>query len=409
MSQPDRLSVTISEQCDQQLDFLRRLIRTKSSNPFTPDTSQPDAPIEREAADLIHKELQHIGFNVTMHGISSQRPNVLCHIPGSGDSAKTLILTAHMDTVEPANYTRNPWGAQIEHGRLYGVGAADAKAQIAVFMYALHALRKAGIALAGNVTLAFVVDEEAGACSPYGTQYLLQQGLLRGDAVIIGEPVNEKIAIGHRGLYRFRIQTRGEAIHTGTKAWEQHTQGHNAILDMAHIIQTLESCSLPHRNSNAFPGRTSVFTFPTLLRGGTGINIVPDFCEAYGDVRLLPGLSASEVREIIETQLAHLPQNTYQIEEVIAIPAVEIDPKTEIVQSLKEAAEEVTGGSPRVGGSGPACDGWMFITKGIPTICGYGVACGGAHGTDEWVDIENIRVVTEIYARAIIRYFTEHL
>jgi acetylornithine deacetylase/succinyl-diaminopimelate desuccinylase-like protein len=55
-----------------------------------------------------------------------------------------------------------PGGAEIEEGRLYGVGAADAKAQIAAFVYATRTLREAGITLAGNVTLAFVVDEEPG-------------------------------------------------------------------------------------------------------------------------------------------------------------------------------------------------------------------------------------------------------
>ena len=156
--------------------------------------------------------------------VSSQRPNVVCHIPGSGKTEKTLILTTHMDTVEPSDYTRDPWGAQIEEGRLYGVGAADAKAQIAAFVYAVYALRQAGITLAGGVTLAFVVDEEPGACSPYGTRYLLEQGLLQGDAAIIGEPGNHKIAIGHRGIYRFRLQIKGEATHTGVKAWEQRRQ-----------------------------------------------------------------------------------------------------------------------------------------------------------------------------------------
>ena len=66
---------------------------------------------------------------------------------------------------------------------------------------------------------AFVVDEEPGACSPYGTRYLLEQGLLVGDAAIIGEPGNQKIAIGHRGIYRFRVQITGEAI-----AWATATR-----------------------------------------------------------------------------------------------------------------------------------------------------------------------------------------
>jgi acetylornithine deacetylase/succinyl-diaminopimelate desuccinylase-like protein len=67
------------------------------------------------------------------------------------------------------------------HGRLYGVGAADAKAQIAAFIYAACALRVAGMALAGNLILAFVVDEEVEACSAYGTHSLLEREALCGE------------------------------------------------------------------------------------------------------------------------------------------------------------------------------------------------------------------------------------
>ena len=64
----------------------------------------------------------------------------------------------------------------------------------------------------------------------------------------------------------------------------------------------------------------------------------------------------------------------------------------------------VTEVQPLLEGAGPACDGWMFITKGIPTVCGYGVTCGGVHGADEWVNIESLKRVTEIYALTIIHY-----
>ena len=76
----------------------------------------------------------------------------------------------------------------------------------------------------------------------------------------------------------------------------------------------------------------------------------------------------------------------------------------EIVQALISAIELVTHMKPRIEGAGPACDGWMFITRGIPTICGYGAACGGVHGVDEWVDLESVRSVTEIYAHTIMAY-----
>lgn len=405
MEQREAISAVIAAHFDQQVDFLQRLVHEKSSNPFTPDTVPPDVPVEEAVAAVIHQELQRLGFRPALQGISPQRPNVLCSLPGSDHSGKTLVLTTHMDTVEPsAGYTGDPWGAQIESGRLYGLGSADAKAQIAAFIYAAQAFLRAGIQFSGTLTLAFVVDEETGACSPYGTYYLLEQGFLRADAVIVGEPGDDKIAIGHRGLYRFRLQTRGEATHVGLKTWEQGTRGHNSILDMARIALALSSCSLPAVSSTNFPGRKSVLTFPTVIRGGRNVNMVPDLCEAFGDVRLLPGLTVDEVKRLIQEHLQSLSITSYRLDDLVDVPAVEIAPSSEIVQALARAAQTVTGSKPRLEGAGPACDGWMFITRGIPAVCGYGVACGGVHGADEWVDLESLRTVTQVYAQAIMDF-----
>ena len=408
MEQPEALTDAIAEAFDQQVDFLQRLVRTMSVNPFTPNDSSASVPVEQAVAAVVQQELLHLGLPAELYGVSPQRPNVLASLSGQGRSGKTLILTTHMDTVRPSNgYTRDPWDAHIENGRLYGLGAADAKAQIAIFIYAARALLQAGLTLAGNLTLAFVVDEEPGACSPFGTRYLLEHGLLHGDAAIIGEPGDDKIAVAHRGLYRFRLRTQGEATHVGLKAWEQGRQGHNAILDMARVALALSACSLPAVQSAAFPQRKSVLTFPTLIEGGTGINTVPDWCKAYGDVRLLPGVPVQQIRRLIEDQLRDLAIADYRLDDLLSIPAVETDQQAEVVQALARAAETVSGTTPRLEGAGPACDGWMFITRGIPTVCGYGVACGGVHGADEWADLESLRTVTEIYALAILEYLKE--
>ncbi|HZU70486.1 MAG TPA: M20/M25/M40 family metallo-hydrolase [Ktedonobacteraceae bacterium] len=405
MEQLEMITAAISAQFDQQVEFLQQLVHAKSNNPFTPETAPPDVPVEKEVVEVICQELDSLGYRADLQGISSQRPNVLCSFPGSEQNGKTLVLTTHMDTVEPSqNYTRNPWGAQLKGGRLYGLGAADAKAQIAAFIYAIDAVLKVGLRLSGNLILAFVVDEETGACSPYGTRYLLKQGLLPADAVIVGEPGDDKIAIGHRGLYRFRLETLGEATHVGLKAWEQGTRGHNAILEMARIALALSSCSLPQVPSSIFPGRKSILTFPTLIQGGRNVNMVPDRCEACGDVRLLPGLTVDEVKRHIRKHLRELAITSYRLDDLAAVPAVKIAPSSEIVQALARAAQTVTGRKPRLEGAGPACDGWMFITRGIPAVCGYGVACGGVHGADEWIDLESLRAVTQVYAQTILTY-----
>lgn len=404
MEQHEMISAAISAHFDQQVKFLQRLVRAKSNNPFTPETASPDVPVEKEVAEVICQKLDSLGYRSDLPGLSSQRPNVLCSFPGSEQNGKTLVLTTHMDTVEPSkNYTRDPWEAHLEDGKLYGLGVADAKAQIAAFIYAIHALLKVGLRLSGTLILAFVVDEETGAYSPYGTRYLLEEGLLPADAVIVGEPGDDKISIGHRGLYRFRIRTQGEAAHVGLKAWERGTQGHNAILDMAHIVLALSELALPEVRSAAFPGRKSVLTFPTLIRGGNSLNTVPDACEAYGDVRLLPGVSVDEIKLLIQDQLRQFAI-IYHVDDLVYVPAVEIDPASEIVQTLARTALAVAGSVPRLEGAGPACDGWMFIMRGIPTICGYGVACGGVHGADEWVSLESLRSITEVYALTILQY-----
>jgi len=395
----------IDEQFDQEVDFLQRLIRCRSTNRFTPELSPPDVAVEQQVAAVIVEQLQQLDLPAALHGVSQQRPNVLSTLPGVDPAGKTLILTTHMDTVEPSHeYSRDPFGAEIDGGRLYGVGAADAKAQIAAFIFATSALRRAGVKLKGNLKLAFVVDEESGACSAFGTRYLLEQGLLYGDAAIVGEPGNRKIATGHRGVYRFRLQTNGEGIHTGLKEWEDGTRGRNAAVDMARLAVALADCALPYTPSETFPGRKPVLTFPTLIRGGSAVNMVPDTCEAYGDVRLLPGSPEETIRHALTRCLEPHADISYQFETVAYVPSAEIPQQEEIVLCLAAGVEAVTGQQLRREGGGPACDGWMFICRGIPAVCGYGVACGGVHSADEWVDVASLRSVTEVYAQTIMRY-----
>src|SRR5258708_15599950 len=160
LEQQQVLPRVIQELFESEVEFLQRLVRTNSANTYTVDTTPPDAPVEAEVAAIILEKLRQLAWKPALHGISSERPNVLCTVPGAEGAGRTLILTIHMDTVPASQaYTRDPWGAQIENGRLYGLGAADAKAQIAAFIYAAHALELAGIRLAGDLKLPLFVDQ----------------------------------------------------------------------------------------------------------------------------------------------------------------------------------------------------------------------------------------------------------
>jgi succinyl-diaminopimelate desuccinylase len=396
-----KINLTIEKNFDEQIEFLQKLVRTKSSNPFTPENSFSDNPIEIEVAKLIKQKLEEFGLSPEFKGISSNRPNVICEIKGDGE--KTLILNGHMDTiVPPENYSFDPYGGEIKNGKLLGVGSADMKASLSIFVYVAKALINLDLKLKGNLILTFVVDEEPGACSKYGTQYLLEHGL-RGNAAIVAEPGTKKICIGHRGGYRFKLITLGESVHTGISEWERKEKGKNAIIEMAKVIHLLQEIEIPFNPSSTFPNRKPVFSFPTKIAGGQSINVIPDKCESYGDVRLLPNNTPQQIKEIIAEKLDKASVN-YQIQDILSVPAVEISPAEKIVGLLSKHSKDILENQPILEGAGPWNDGWMFISRGIPAICGFGPDGEGVHSQDECVYFESLRKITEIYLRTIIDF-----
>lgn len=398
-----RISRAVLKSFSEQTSFASALVRENSENKFTPDHSSPKVPIELGVANLIHEKLKSFGLMPRRIGVSKKRPNVVCYW-GPRRFRKSLIFNGHMDTAPVGEgYTLDPHSGVVREGRLYGVGAADMKGTLSAYVYAVKALMDVGVRLDGKLILEFTVDEEPGGCSEFGTAYLLKQGI-RTRAAIIGEPGTDKISIGNRGGYRFKLTVFGEAIHTGRRAWERKEAGRNAILDMARVIVALETLEIPFKSARAFQGRSPVLTFPTKISGGVLINSVPDKCVAYGDVRLMPGNSDKQVKIWIREKLTSIPGLRYELEDLLFVPAVEIDRKEEIVELLAKHTKEVLGTVPKIEGSGPWNDSWMLVTHDIPTVSGFGPDGEGYHGVNEWVDLDSLRKVTEIYARVVVDY-----
>jgi len=388
----------------EQTKFLTSLVRAKSPNGYTPIDSPVDEPIEKEVADLIHAELTKHGFAPKRMGISKKRQNVLLEW-GEKRARTSLMLNGHMDTIPPeGNDIISPYSGSVRSGKLYGLGSLDMKGSLSAYVYAVRALKEAKVKITGKLYLAFVVDEESGACSRYGTQYLLEQGIVP-KACIIGEHGNDVIRIGQRGGYKFKLITKGESVHTGMSAWERKEKGKNAVVEMAKAIEALQGLEIPHKPSRTFVGRKPVFTFPTKIGGGTALNVVPERCEAYGDVRLMPGNSDNQVKLLIVERLQKLDID-YEIEDLMFVPAAEIDPREQIVEILENEAKEVLGTKPQLKGAGPGTDGWMLTKREVPTIFGFGPNGSGAHSKGEWVDLESLKKVTEVYARVIVEYLS---
>lgn len=398
MNQNDIKSQIIQEierNKEEEIEFLQRLVQTPSSNPFVanPLTSSPYEPVEKEVAQLIFNKLLEIGLSPKFIGMSEHRPNVVAEF---GQGEKTLIFNGHMDTVVPSpQYSFSPYSGHIDGNKLYGVGSYDMKSALVAYVYAARALLKFLEKVPGKICLQFVIDEEPMAASCFGTFNLLERGIM-ADAAIVGETGTHKITIGNKGGYRFKIEVYGEAAHTGSREWEQGKKGRNAILEMVKTIKALSEFEFPKNEHPVFPGRKSVFTFPTEISGGKAINIVPDSCVAFGDVRLLPGVAKEYMEDQIKEKLDQLEIN-YKLTPLVYVPSAVVDKNEKIVQILSKNATQILKKEPVLEGSGPWSDTWMFIQKGIPAV-NFGCRGNGLHGKDEYVEIDSVIEVTKIYA-----------
>lgn len=392
----------IEKSKEEQVDFLQKLVQTNSVNPNVDDPmkSSPYDTIESKVAELIFNKLQEIGLSPKFEGMSRLRPNVVCEF---GEGGKTLIFNGHMDTVPPPDgYQFNPFSGVIKNERVHGVGSLDMKAALCSYIYMAKALLKFKEKLGGKVCLQFVVDEEPMAASDFGTRYLLEKGY-KGDAAIIGEPGAHKITIGNRGGYRFKLEVMGDAVHTGSREWEQGRLGNNAVLQMIKAINALQDFDFPSQSHSVFPGRKSVFTFPTIIKGGQSINIVPDSCAAFGDVRILPGIDKKYLEKKIKERLDKLDIE-YKLTPFVYVPPAFVEPTEPLVKVLKDNAQHILDKKLITEGSGPWCDMWMFAEEGIPAV-NFGCDGEGMHDKNEHVEIRSLIEATKIYSLTVLDFF----
>lgn len=373
------------------VEFCQELVRIPSVN---------GKDLEREISQLVAGRAKELGLLQELIALDKDRPNVF--IGTNFDRKAGLLFIAHLDTVPTGDETKwkhKPFEAEIEDEKLFGRGAIDCKAGIALSIYALkilHNLGKPDIA-----KFAGVIDEESGADSKLGARYLLDKGL-NATAAIYAYPGIETVTIGHRGLVRLWIEVQGEAAHTGSKSWQDGTKGANAIEALAKFINGLSEITLPGSH-DAFPGYTFKHT-PTIVQGGSGESIVPDRAKVLVDARLLPNHDNEGYIQAVRELVGKLGGGkvSFDVQVKTNIPGVAISPDEKIVQILKKLDEEVMGVKPEIRGSGPASEGYMFVRAGIPTVCGFGAEGDGVHAADEYLKLDSLPKILEMYVRAAI-------
>ncbi len=134
-----------------------------------------------------------------------------------GESAavkKTILFDSHVDTVEVKDedkWNMPPFSAEIVAGRLHGRGSVDMKSGAAASIYAAAIARKMGFASGKTVYVSCTVFEED--CDGENLKHLFKELHLKPDYVVICEPSNNKITLGHKGKAQISIKTHGVSAH----------------------------------------------------------------------------------------------------------------------------------------------------------------------------------------------------
>jgi acetylornithine deacetylase len=201
--------------------------------------------------------------------------------------APLVVFDSHVDTVPPApGWTRDPYGAEVERGWVYGLGANDAKAAVAAMTAALLAARGAELPFA--LALALVRGEETrNEGSAEVVAALAGRGLAPA-AAVVGEPTALDLAIAQKGLLVLELVARGEAAHAAHAA---SLGAPNAARRLARDLVALEGIDL--EPADPLLGRTTLE--PTQLAAGSARNVVPAIATAVLDVRTVPALPPAEV------------------------------------------------------------------------------------------------------------------
>ena len=244
---------------------------------------------EKELAKFIDQYCKNLGFEseIDRHG------NVLALVKGKRPG-KRIAFNSHLDTVPVGDgWSRDPFCAEIEDGKLYGRGSTDCKAAIAASIIAAKSMIDAGIDFAGEIALMYPVDEEVQDISRKGTLKMLQDGF-KADMCINGEDTDLKVCLVCEGMLEIKITTYGVGAHGATPF-----KGVNAIGSMCKIYQELQKI-VPGVNKYAGSGSIN----PGVISGGERSSVVPDRCEMKVSRFTVPGETGAQflqqVNEIIE-------------------------------------------------------------------------------------------------------------
>lgn len=412
----DRVITEVDRASEEIVDFAARLIRVPTVNP-------PGHDYEACAA-VIGDQLRAHGADVHLlpalgrieHTPEHPRINVVGRQAGTA-GGPAIHLNGHFDVVPVGlGWTRDPFGGDVDNGRLYGRGACDMKAGIAAAVFAAEAIRRAGIRHAAPIEISGTVDEESGGFA--GVGWLAEHKWLsreRTKAVIIPEPFGvDRVCIGHRGVYWFEVIAEGRIAH-GSMPY----LGVNAVEGMSHLLDLVRDELSPAllTRVTAMPVVPEGSRHATIningIEGGQPVDDVPspcvaDRCRVVFDRRFLleEGLepTRAEMAALVAKAQARMPEVTFRIEDRLVFEPTRTPEDAPLISALTDAIAHVTGRTASLVAS-PGTYDQKHVARiaGVPHCVAYGPGdLAMAHQPDEYCSVDDIVSCTKVLALAVM-------
>ena len=365
---------------------------------------------EQGVAQLMKRKMEEYGFDEV---VIDRYGSVLGRMRGKRPG-KTILLDGHIDNVDvidAGEWTHDPFGGEIDQGRIYGRGTSDMKGSVTAMISAVaHFAEDTGRDFAGEICVSCTVHEECfeGVSSREITR------LARPDFVIIGEATSTTVKIGQRGRAEVVVETEGVSCHSSNP-----DKGVNAVYHMMAVIEEIRRI-VP--NEHPILGKGILELTDIISSPYPGASVVPSLCRATFDRRTLVGEDESVILGQVEDAIARakekipgLKARTYLAEgqevcwtgETISakryFPAWLIDEDNEYVQKalagLKEAGIEAP-----ISHFAFCTNGSHFCGEaGIPCI-GYGPSLETlAHVRDEYIEIDQLTRACRGFAGILAR------
>jgi succinyl-diaminopimelate desuccinylase len=383
----------------------RELVRIDSV--IRPETGNTEAGVVEFLRSWVRREL---GLEPTVETVEPGRDNLFFTLD-SGRPGPCLLLEGHTDVVsegERGRWSVDPFGGELKEGRIYGRGACDMKAGLAVNLVVAKALVCSGVSWRGRLALCFVCDEEG---MMIGIKDFIRRGHADGvDACLVPEPEENQLCLSMKGAIRAVVRVRGRMAHGAMPR-----TGINPNTRLARIIlafERFEAAEIRRCGEDPYLGWPSV-TFTVLRAPPPGapaqLNVLPGEAEGFVDIRTVPAQDHEEVRAALRRILGELaaedPDFRAEIQFIEDRPVVRIGKEEPLVQEAARAFREVACREPVYSGVPGATDGtFLSAWKGIPCLVNGPGPRHIPHQVDEYVEVGQLLEAARVYALTSLRF-----